>query len=83
MALGDLPDALTTAAVEIDGCLVQLQRPAADALSFEPGAPHAGAHSLDDQVAFEFCDRADDAVSSAHATILTHNTFEYLAREPL
>jgi hypothetical protein len=83
MALGDLPDALTTAAVVTDGCLVQLQRPAADALSFEPGAPPGRAPTPADQVAWEFCDRADDAVSSAHATILTHNTFEYLAREPL
>ena len=29
-------------------------------LTFEPGAPHAGAHSLDDQTAFQFCNRSDD-----------------------
>ena len=28
--------------------------------AFEPGTAHAGFHSLDDQVALEFCDRADD-----------------------
>ena len=32
----------------------------ADVAAFEPGAPHAGAHPLDDQVAFELGDGADD-----------------------
>jgi len=33
---------------------------APNALSFQPGAAHAGAHSLDDQIAFEFRDGTDD-----------------------
>ena len=36
------------------------QRLPADAVSFETGAPHAGADPLDDQVAFEFGDRGDN-----------------------
>ena len=28
--------------------------------AFEAGALHAGAHPLDDQIAFELCDRSDD-----------------------
>ena len=28
--------------------------------AFEPGPPHAGLDSLDDQVVFQFCDGADD-----------------------
>jgi len=31
-----------------------------DHVTFEPCAPHAGAHPFDDQVAFEFGDGADD-----------------------
>ena len=60
MALGDLADALALAAVSLYGGVVQHQRIAADVLAFEPGAPHAGAHSLDNQVAFQFSDGADD-----------------------
>jgi len=57
---GDLADALALAAVILDGSIVEFQRSTADTLAFETGAPHAGAHPLDDQASFEFSDRADD-----------------------
>ena len=56
----DLPDALATLTVLLDSKVVQHQRSPADALAFEPGAPHAGAHPFDDQAAFQFGDGADD-----------------------
>jgi hypothetical protein len=43
-----------------DGFTIEIKRLAADVLALEPGAPHAGAHSLDDQAALEFGDSADD-----------------------
>ena len=60
MAFCYLAKALTTLAVLLDGGVVQHQRISADVSSFEPGAPHTGAHPLDDQVAFEFGNGADD-----------------------
>src|ERR1700751_3749895 len=60
MALGDLAKALATAAIATDGLVIQRQRSASDVAPFELGAPHAGAYPLDDQVAFQFRDRADD-----------------------
>ena len=60
MALGDLAKALSTAAVLLDSGMVQYQRIAADVLTFEAGAPHAGADPLNDQATFEFGDGADD-----------------------
>jgi hypothetical protein len=33
---------------------------AADVLAFETGAPHAGAHPFDDEVALQLSDGADD-----------------------
>src|SRR5664280_2820987 len=60
VALGDLPQALSLAAVSLDGGMVQLQWIAADVPAFEAGAPHAGADPLDDQIAFQFGHRADD-----------------------
>ena len=47
-------------AVLLDSGTVQYQRLAADVLTFETSAPHAGAHPFDDQAAFEFGDGADD-----------------------
>src|ERR1022692_1269736 len=60
LSFGDLAQALATLTVLLDGEIVQYQGISADVLSFEAGAPHAGAHSLDDQVALEFGDGADD-----------------------
>jgi hypothetical protein len=60
MASGDLSDALTMLTASLDGEVIEDQRSSADSLSFEPGAPHAGAHPLDDQVTFQFGDSTDD-----------------------
>ena len=60
MALGDLTETLPLAAIAEDSSAIQVQWITADVLAFKPGAPHAGAHSLDNQVAFELCDGADD-----------------------
>ena len=53
MDLRDLLQALTASPITQDALTVELQRGAADLPSFEPGAPHASAHQLDDQVALE------------------------------
>ena len=53
VAPGDLAKALALAAVTLECGMVQLERIAADVAALELGAPHAGAHPLDDQVAFE------------------------------
>ena len=60
MALCDLSDALATLPVLLDGEVVEYQRSSADSLAFQTGAPHSGAHPLDDQTAFQFCDGSDD-----------------------
>ena len=60
MAFGDLAKALATLTILLDGGAVQYQRSSADALAVEAGAPHAGAHPLDDQDAFQLSDGADD-----------------------
>jgi hypothetical protein len=60
MSFGDLSNTLTTLTVLLDGEVVQYQRSSADALAFKAGAPHAGAHPLDDQTAFKLSDGADD-----------------------
>jgi len=57
---GDLAEALPVLAVPNDGFTVEIKRPSSDVSALELGAPHAGAHSFDDQVAFELCDGADD-----------------------
>ena len=56
----DLADALSTLPIYIDSPRVQLQPVPPDLAAFEFRAAHAGFDSLDDQVAFEFRDRADD-----------------------
>jgi hypothetical protein len=60
MAFGDLSDALATLTVLLDGGDVQDQRSSTDSLAVEAGAPHAGADPLNDEIAFEFGDSADD-----------------------
>src|ERR1035438_3141062 len=47
MPFGDLTDTLALTAVALDCGVVQDQRISTDVLAFEPGAPHAGAHPLD------------------------------------
>ena len=60
VSFGDLSDALATLTILLDGGAVQYQRSSADSLAVEPGAPHAGAHPLDDQRAFQLSDGTDD-----------------------
>ena len=60
MAFGDLSKALAPLTVLLDSGTVQYQRLAADVLTFETSAPHAGAHPFDDQAAFKLGDGADD-----------------------
>jgi len=60
VAFCDLAKALATLAVSLDSEVVEDQRISADVLAFEPGASHAGAHPLDNQIAFELGNCADD-----------------------
>ena len=60
MAFCNLAKTLSLAAVSLDGGVVQFQWMAADVTAFEASAPHAGAHSLDDEVALKLSDGADD-----------------------
>src|ERR1700746_2315237 len=60
MIPGDLAKAPAPTAIATDGLMIQHKPSASDVTSFELGAPHAGAHPLDDQVAFKLGDRPDD-----------------------
>ena len=60
VAFGDLPYALPLAAFAVDGIAIDDQRSAADVPALEACTPHAGADPLDNKVAFEFGDGADD-----------------------
>jgi len=60
MAFRDLTKALALAAVAPDSRLVDLYRVAADLTALKMGAPHAGTHPLDDEIAFQLGDCADD-----------------------
>ena len=46
---------VAAAAIAEDGIAIEFKRPAPDVAAFETGAPHAGAHPLDDKVALQFC----------------------------
>jgi len=58
--LGDLAQAASSLAVADDSAAIDVQSPAPDMLALELGAPHAGAHPLDDQVAFQLGDGTDN-----------------------
>lgn len=60
VALRHLTEAVALLAIPQDGNTIKFKRLTADVTALEPGAAHAGAHPLDDQIAFEFCDRSDD-----------------------
>ena len=60
VCLRDLTETLTTLPIIKDGGVIELEPFSSDVTAFELGAPHAGANALDDQVAFEFRDGADD-----------------------
>jgi hypothetical protein len=60
MGFGNLTDTLSPAAFALDGFMIEYQGLSTDVRAFEAGAAHAGAHPLNDQAAFEFCDGGDD-----------------------
>ena len=60
MQLGQLAEAVSGSAITMDGDAVQVEWLAADVPAVETGTPHADAHPLDDEVAFQLRDRADD-----------------------
>ena len=60
VTFGDLPEAKSAATIAADCLSIDSDRLPADVPPFKPGSPHAGFHSLDDQVALELGDRADD-----------------------
>lgn len=60
VGLRQLAQALTVLPVAVDGGPIQDQSLPSDMPALELGPPHAGAHPLDDQAAFEFGDGADD-----------------------
>ena len=47
-------------AIAADTRFIELERAPPDVPAFELGAPHAGAHSLDDQAPFKFGDRTNN-----------------------
>ncbi len=55
-----LSQAETTLTITVDRIAIKIERLASDAPAFEPRTAHAGLDSLDDQVAFELRDGADD-----------------------
>ncbi len=57
---GDLADGVSAPAILKDRSAVEMERRSADAAAFKAGPAHAGADPLDDQVAFQFRDGADD-----------------------
>ena len=60
MEFGEFAQAESAVTIPKNRLAIDLERLAADVPAFELGAPHAGADTFDDQVAFEFGDRADD-----------------------
>ncbi|MGB9256693.1 MAG: hypothetical protein WCC25_17775, partial [Candidatus Korobacteraceae bacterium] len=60
MRLRQLPEAEAMLAIAQHGLTIDDQPGTADVLAFQSGAPHAAAHSFDDQIAFEFADRAQN-----------------------
>jgi len=60
IALRQLAQAVPSLTVPLDGGAIENQGFPSDVSAFELGAPHAGAHSLDNQTALQFSDGADD-----------------------
>ena len=60
MIPGDGSQTVSMLSVSDDGFSIQIECGPADVSALEPRAAHAGANSLDDQVAFEFSDSSDD-----------------------
>jgi len=57
---GDLAEALASVPFPEDRDPIDVDWPATDVASFEPGPAHAGPDPLDDQIALQLGDRADD-----------------------
>ena len=68
-----LPDAEAMLAITEHRLTIDDQPGPADMLAFQSGAPHASAHSFDDQVAFELSDGAkdDDTVFSPRGPVVS------------
>jgi hypothetical protein len=60
VGFGQLSEALALSPFPQDGVAIELERPAPDVPPFEPGPAHAGPDPLDNEVALEFGDGADD-----------------------
>lgn len=60
MGLGDLGQTHAAGSIAENGRSVDIEWTAADVSAFELGAPHAGAHPLDDKISFQLGDGADD-----------------------
>jgi hypothetical protein len=60
MRVGDLAQALAPGALLENRNPVDIERSPADVPPLQPGAAHSCPHSFDDEIAFEFCDSADD-----------------------
>src|ERR1017187_3041730 len=60
VGLRQLAQAVALLPVTEDGGSIEHQSLPSDVPTFELGPPHAGAHSFDDQTAFELCDGAND-----------------------
>jgi hypothetical protein len=60
MRLSDLAETLASIAILENSNPVDIERPPADVSPLQPGAAHSCPHPFDDEIAFEFCDSADD-----------------------
>jgi hypothetical protein len=60
VVLCQLTETVTSLTIPQDSAAIENKWLASDVAAFELGPPHAGPHSLDDQVALEFGDGADD-----------------------
>ena len=56
----DLAEAVSMLTVSTDSFAIEFEGWTSDVPAFEASPPHAGTHSLDDQVAFELGDGSDD-----------------------
>ena len=60
VALRHLAQAVSAVAVPQDGGVIKLERLAPDMTAFEPSAAHPGPAPLDDEIALQLGDGADD-----------------------
>jgi len=60
MATCDLAETLAATAIAADCGTIEIKRFPSDVAAFEFGSPHSGPDSLDDEVALQFSDGADD-----------------------